>query len=319
LRLDLQVLDPAVVVEAAIGTVRLAAQAKSIEIRRSIEPNAGPVTGDPARLQQVVWNLLSNAIKFTERGGRVDLLVRRSGSSAEIVVSDNGRGIPPDFLPVVFERFRQFDASLSRAQGGLGLGLAIVKNLVELHGGTVSARSAGEGKGATFVVTLPLSAGVEAGSDRESQEVDPLEEVAFHTVDLSGIRVVAVDDDADTRELIRRVLTGCAAEVLTANSAQEALRLVDAERPDLVISDIGMPEVDGFELLRRLNRLDALRGTKIPVIALTAFARGEDRARALAAGFRAHLTKPIEPAELVANVASLSGRGRAGLGSPRPG
>ncbi|MEO7795597.1 MAG: PAS domain S-box protein [Thermoanaerobaculia bacterium] len=312
LRLEVQVIDPAVFVEAALDTVRPAAEAKGIRLGMTVESNAGPITGDPARLQQVVWNLLSNAIKFTERGGAVGLRLRRVDSAVEIVVTDNGTGIAPEFLSLVFERFRQSDASSSRTQGGLGLGLAIVKNLVELHGGTVSAKSAGKGKGAEFSVLLPLSSlqgtAVDAvGSSRRSSQPEPID---FRTINLSGTTVLAVDDDADAREIIRRVLTDCFAEVVTASSAIEAMQLLEGRLPDVMISDIGMPEVDGFELLRRVQRLAELRGEEIPVIALTAFARSEDRARALDAGFRLHLSKPIEPAELVASVANIAARPR---------
>ena len=308
-RLDVQQLDPSSVVESAIESVSPSAEAKGIRIVKRFEPGAGPVSGDPGRLQQVVWNLLSNAIKFTPKGGNVEVLVHRVSSAVEISVSDTGIGIQPEFLGLVFERFRQVDSSSTRTHGGLGLGLSIVKHLVELHGGRVSARSAGRGCGATFSLQLPLSA-VRSGALQEARQYprsDP-QQAEFTTIDLAGMKVMAVDDDLDARDLIRRVLTNCGAVVVTAGSAEEALRLVELERPDVLVSDIGMPDVDGFELLRRVRKLGPDRGGNMPVIALTAFARSEDRTRALQAGFQVHVSKPIEPAELVATVASVFGR-----------
>ncbi|MEO8275685.1 MAG: ATP-binding protein [Thermoanaerobaculia bacterium] len=309
-RLDVQQVDPASVIEAAIETVRPAAEGKGIRIERLFDSGAGPISGDPARLQQILWNLLSNAIKFTPRQGKIQILLQRVNSSVEISVSDTGTGIQPEFLPLVFERFRQADGSSTRSHGGLGMGLAIVKHLVELHGGTVKAASAGEGRGSTFVVRFPLSVlqGYVASDLRLHSGSESIDPVDFRTLDLSGTKVVAVDDDQDARELIRRVLSECAAEVFTAASAEEALRLIEAEHPDVLVSDIGMPEIDGYELLRRVRLLGSERGGDVPVIALTAFARSEDRTRALHAGFRVHVSKPIEPSELVATVASVSGR-----------
>jgi PAS domain S-box-containing protein len=306
-RLDVQEVDPSAFVEAAIEAVRPAADAKGIRITKLLDPWAGPISGDPGRLQQVVWNLLSNAIKFTPKDGSVEVQVQQMGAAVEIRVSDTGIGIQSEFLPLVFERFRQADASSSRTHGGLGLGLAIVKHLVELHGGTVTVSSEGGGRGATFVVHLPLSAQRSTAHWSSQAQADAGALVDFHAVDLTGTTIVAVDDDTDAQDLIRRVLSDCAATVFTAGSAAEALRLVESEHPDLVVSDIGMPDVDGFELLRRLRRLGKERGGDIPVIALTAFARPEDRHRALQAGFSAHVAKPIEPSVLVASVANVSG------------
>jgi CheY-like chemotaxis protein/nitrogen-specific signal transduction histidine kinase len=310
MRLDIQSVDPASFIEAAIETVRPAAEAKGIRLTTLLDPGAGPVNGDPNRLQQVVWNLLSNAIKFTGRDGRVQVVLERVNSHIEIAVADTGVGIKPEFLPHVFDRFRQEKASPTRTAAGLGLGLSIVKHLVELHGGSVHVVSAGEAQGATFTVCLPLSAVQRNGEPgrrlhpRGSARLAPL----FRPPDLSGITVLVVDDQPDARELIRRVLEDCEAVVLTVGSAGEALQAVAAHHPDVLVSDIGMPDVDGYELLRRIRALGAPPGGHLPAIALTAFARSEDRTRALRAGFLAHVAKPVEPSELVAAVASLVGR-----------
>ncbi|HSD44663.1 MAG TPA: ATP-binding protein [Burkholderiales bacterium] len=309
-RLDVQPLEPVTVIEAAVETVRPAAEGKGIRLEKLLDPSAGPVSGDPNRLQQVVWNLLSNAVKFTPRNGRVRIDLERVNSHVEISVADTGIGIRPEFVPHVFERFRQADASSTRRYGGLGLGLAIVKHLVELHGGTVHVTSPGEGRGATFSVHLPLTA--VQGRAQRGERVRPGAPVAapfgFKASDLSGVKVVVVDDDADARELIRRVLEDCDAEVLCAATAAEALQRIQTERPDVLVSDIGMPEMDGYQLLRAVRALERDRGGRLPAIALTAFARTEDRTRALRAGFLVHLSKPIEPSELVAIVASVAGR-----------
>ena len=310
LRLDVQPVDPATIIEAAIETVRPAAEAKGIRLRQVLDPVAGPVSGDPNRLQQVVWNLLSNAIKFTGRGGQIQIALERVNSHIEISVADTGIGIDPAFLPHVFERFRQADASSTRQFAGLGLGLSIVKHLVELHGGMVRASSQGRGKGATFAVHLPLT--ILHDSWHDEDRVHPKAERAvsldFARADLSGLRILVVDDEADAREVIRRVLVECRAEVLVAGTAEAALDCVRRERPDVLVSDIGMPEVDGYELLRRIRALGHSAGGRLPAIALTAFARSEDRTRALRAGFLVHVSKPVEPSELVATVASVSGR-----------
>ena len=308
-RLDIQPAEPAAFIEAALETVRPAAMAKGIRLQKLLDPGAGPVSGDPNRLQQVIWNLLSNAIKFTPRDGKVQVLLQRVNSHIEIVVSDSGIGIDPRFLGHVFERFRQADASTTRQHGGLGLGLAIVKHLVELHGGTVAAHSDGPGRGTTFTVQLPLSVVHRSRLDEERQHPHaPRVSVDYRLADLAGLRVLVVDDEPDARVLLKRVLEDCNAEVLLAEDAGEAVRLVESKRPHLLVSDIGMPVVDGYELLRRVRELGEARGGRLPAIALTAFARSEDRTRALRAGFLVHVSKPVEPSELVATVASVTGR-----------
>ncbi len=308
-RLDIQPVQPMSFVEAAIETVRPAAEAKDIRIEKILDPQAGPVSGDPNRLQQVVWNLLSNAIKFTPKEGKVQVLLERVNSHIEISVADTGMGIEPRFIDHVFERFRQQDSSTTRRYGGLGLGLSIVKNLVELHGGTVRAQSAGAGQGATFSVLLPVAV-LQRAEPRSrvhpKSAVPPTPEL--RTIDLTGVTVLVVDDQPDARELVARVLQDCNARVLTAGSAEDALALVERERPHVLVSDIGMPDVDGYELLRRVRALGEARGGKLPAIALTAFARSEDRTRALRAGFLVHVSKPVEPSELIASVASVAGR-----------
>lgn len=308
-QLDIQPVDPIRFIEAALETVRPAADSKELVIE--CEPNSTvvPIPGDPGRLQQVISNLLSNAIKFTPRGGRVRVSLRSLERMLEIKVSDTGVGIRPDFVAHVFERFRQADASTTRQYGGLGLGLSIVKNLVELHGGRVYAASAGLGQGATFCVQLPLvSAGAGAAPARVGPLVAAPVATAFTTLDLSGLTVLVVDDDNDGRELVRWVLSECQAQVLVAANAQQALEQLAAGHPQVLVSDIGMPQVDGFALLKRVRALPPEQGGAVPAIALTAFARPEDRARALHAGFAAHLTKPLNPAELLATVARVAGR-----------
>jgi signal transduction histidine kinase/ActR/RegA family two-component response regulator len=309
MRLDLQSIDPASFVEAAIETVRPAAEAKGIALTRRLDPATGPVTGDPNRLQQVVWNLLSNAVKFTGTHGRIDVVLERAAEHVQIVVADTGAGIAPEFLPRVFDRFRQGDSSRTRTARGMGLGLSIVKYLVEHHGGEVEATSPGEGRGATFRVRLPL-AGVPRG-EGEGLPIPgrgPAAVSDFTRSDLSGIRVLVVDDQPDTRDLIKQVLEECRAEVVTAASADEALRALQRYRPAVLVSDIGLPEVDGYELLRRVRTLGPTHGGRTPAIAVTAFARSEDRTAALRAGFLVHVSKPVEPSELVATVASVVGR-----------
>ena len=309
-RLDVQTVEPVTFIEAAIETVRPAANAKGIRLEKMLDPAAGPISGDPNRLQQVIWNLLSNAIKFTPKEGKVQILLQRVSSHIEISVADTGIGIKPEFLPHVFERFRQADASTTRQYGGLGLGLSIVKHLVELHGGAVRAQSPGEGQGTRFTVNLPLTVvyGNTVPDERLHPQTPTGMSLDFRVSDLSGLKVLVVDDEADAREVIKRVLTDCNAQVLTASSAEEALALIETERPQVLVSDIGMPEIDGYELLKRVRALGPERGGKIPAIVLTAFARSEDRARALRAGFLMHVSKPVEPSELVASIASVTGR-----------
>jgi signal transduction histidine kinase/ActR/RegA family two-component response regulator len=309
-RLDVQPVQPAAFVEAAIETVRHAADAKGIRLEKALDPLAGPICGDPGRLQQVIWNLLSNAIKFTPRGGRVHVHVQRAESQVEIAVTDTGIGIDTAFLELVFDRFRQADHSTTRRYGGLGLGLSIVKHLVELHGGTVRAQSAGADRGATFSLRLPVVAVHRASDDDlrfESTHSNALP-VDFKPLDLSGVTVLIVDDEPDARLLLERVLSDCNADVLVAATGETALPVIEQRRPHVLVSDIGMPGMDGYELLRRVRALGEARGGRLPAIALTAFARSEDRTRALRAGFQVHVSKPVEPSELVATVASIVGR-----------
>ena len=311
LRLDVQTVMPIAFIEAAIETVKPSADAKGLRLEKFLDPSAGPISGDPARLQQVVWNLVSNAIKFTPRGGKVQVVLERVNSHVEITITDTGIGIKPDFLPHLFERFRQGDPSTTRHYGGLGLGLSIVESLVELHGGTVGIKSPGDGFGTTVSVHLPVSA-VHRAPHTEKRQHPGVSQQGLGThvasVELQGLQVLVVDDQPDARELIQRVLTDCGAIVHIAARADEALQMVVAHRPDVMVSDIGMPDADGFELLRRIRALDADQGGRVPAIALTAFARSEDRTRALRAGFVVHVSKPVDPAELIATVASVAGR-----------
>ncbi len=304
LRLDVQNVNLVEVIDSAVATVRPAAEAKEIRLHSVLDPLAGPVTGDPARLQQVVWNLLSNAVKFTPRGGQVQIVLERVNSHVEVSVSDTGMGIPPEFLPHVFERFRQADGSTTRRHGGLGLGLSIVRQLVEMHGGSVRAKSPGEGRGATFSVSLPVSAA--HGHDARPRQT-PQPDLVPAAASLAGVNVMVVDDENDARDLIHRILSQSRAVVTTAASVAEALTLMERHAFDVLLSDIGMPEQDGYELIRRV-RERGLNGRTLPAVALTAFARPEDRRRALLAGFQVHVPKPVDPDELVAVVATLVGR-----------
>jgi signal transduction histidine kinase len=305
-RLDVRPVDLASIVESAAESLRPAAEAKEIRFDVVIDPKASPVTGDSERLQQIVWNLVSNAIKFTPKKGRVQVHLERVNSHIEITVSDTGQGIAPEFLPYVFERFRQADASSTRMHGGLGLGLAIVRHLVELHGGSVSVHSPGLGQGAAFTVKLPLT--IASKKIRGSDEVHPTAE-ARRSFDcppsLSNLRVMVVDDEPDSREVLKLILEECGAEVEAAASAKEALRRLEHHFPDVLVSDIGMPGEDGYELIRQVRELAVRRGQRIPAIALTAYSRMEDRTRALSAGYHLHLPKPVEPDELIIAVANL--------------
>jgi PAS domain S-box-containing protein len=317
LRLNVRSVELAPVIEAAVDSVRPAAEAKGVRLQVVLDHGAGPISGDPDRLQQVVWNLLSNAVKFTPREGRVQVVLSRLNSHLEVAVMDSGQGIEPEFLPYVFDRFRQADPTTTRAHGGLGLGLAIVRHLIELHGGSVKAESGGAGQGATFRVMLPLLAAVRetiapVGTPLEVKV--PLDgngsfaELECPT-ELEGLRVLVVEDDADSRTLLVTVLEQCHAEVVAIASAEEAIRVLEGWRADVLISDIEMPGEDGFSLIRRVRQLPAEQGGDIPAAALTAYARPEDRMRALVAGFQIHLPKPVEPAELITVVASLAARG----------
>jgi PAS domain S-box-containing protein len=313
--LDMQTLPPSTFIDAAIETVRPAADAKNIRIDKHYAPSPGLVAGDPARLQQVIWNLLSNAIKFTPRDGLVEVGLAHRAGHVEITIRDNGIGIRPEFITHVFERFRQADASTTRRHGGLGLGLSIVKHMIEQHGGTVRADSAGEGCGALFTVALPVATAqaptTRRGNGRATGQragAAPAQAPpALALRDLSGVSVLVVDDDRDARELIARILSDCQARVALAANAREALALLQSGPPDLLISDLGMPDMDGFELLSRVRAVGREHGGDVPAIALTAFARSEDRLRALEAGFSAHISKPVEPGELIAAVAGIVG------------
>jgi signal transduction histidine kinase/ActR/RegA family two-component response regulator len=309
-RLDVRQIDLAAVVRDAIETVKPAADAKDIRIQPVLDPAAGPVSGDPNRLQQVFWNLLSNAVKFTPKGGAVQIVLERINSHLEVSVVDSGEGIPEDFLPHVFDRFRQADATTTRRHGGLGLGLAIVRQLVELHGGSVRALSDGPGHGATFVVMLPLAA-LHARPHPPRERRHPAASVEVPSdacADIANLRVLVIDDEPDSRALLRRLLEECDAHVIDAPDAEEAFQLVKSEQPDVIVSDIGMPGEDGFSFIRRVRALPAEQGGAIPAIALTAYARAEDRIKVMMAGFQHHLAKPVEAAELVAVVASLASR-----------
>ena len=314
-RLDVHRLDLAPIVEAAIETVRPAAAAKGIRVQTVLDPAARPVSGDPNRLQQVFWNLLSNAIKFTPKGGRVQVLLERVNSHLEVSIIDTGKGIRADFLPHVFDRFRQADSSTTRQYGGLGLGLAIVKQLVELHGGTVRARSGGQDQGTTFVVSLPLTVihpetEPESDTRRHPGTASLVAPALDPDLSLTNVRVLVVDDEADARALVKRLLEERGASVTTRSSTAEAMASVRAERFDVLVSDIGMPEEDGYALIRQVRLLGSEQGGATPAVALTAYARAEDRMKAVLAGFQMHVTKPVEPAELLTMVASLAGRWR---------
>lgn len=310
LRLDVETVDLTSIVDAAIASVFPASAAKEIHLERECAVEGATIMGDPARLQQVVWNLLSNAVKFTPRGGQVTVSVARVNSQLELVVEDSGQGIAPQFLPHVFDRFRQADASTTRSHTGLGLGLAIVRHVVEQHGGTAAARSAGEGKGATFTIRLPLAAAHDQPATR--RDVRPLNQavtsgVTDRELDLRDVRVLVVDDEPDSRNLLKRLLEQRHAAVQTGESVADALSALAKTPFDVVVSDIGMPDQDGYELVRRLRSLPGKAGST-PAIAVTAFARAEDRRRALGAGFQVHIAKPIDPVELVAAVATMSRR-----------
>jgi PAS domain S-box-containing protein len=312
IRLNVQPVELPLTVDNAVATVQPAADAKGVALQTVVDPAVGPVSGDPDRLQQVVWNLLNNAVKFTPKGGSVQVRLHRLNAHVEILVSDTGVGIRPDFLPYVFERFRQAEAGTTRKTGGLGLGLAIVRHIVEMHGGTVHASSAGEGQGATFQVRLPLMIvhpdALDARRDRPRLEaVEPLGGLG----DLHGVSVLAVDDEEDALTLLRVVLEAAGAEVTTVASSLTAVQAIEAVRPDVVVVDLGMPEMDGFELIARIRASPHAHIRDVPAAALTAFARSEDRTKALRSGFEMHLAKPVDPAELVASVATLVRRARS--------
>jgi signal transduction histidine kinase len=301
--LELVTVDPRRVVEAALETMHPAAQAKGLKIVPLLDIGAGTVRGDFARLQQIVCNLLSNAIKFTDAGGHVEVCLARRNGEVEISIADSGQGIKPEFLPLVFDRFRQEDGSISRRHGGLGLGLAIVRHLVELHAGSVDAQSAGEGKGARFIVRLPV---------REANLISRVTEAPTNGIVtaamLMGVRLLVVDDDPGARELISGMLEGFGAQVSVAESGQAALSLLFAQRPDVLIADLGMPGMDGYALIEQVRALDPDFGGLTPAVAVTAYASPQDRLRALQAGYQNHVAKPVEAEELAIVIASLAGR-----------
>lgn len=308
LRLNIRSFQLVSVIEAAIEVVRPAAAAKSIRIQTLLDHAAGPVAGDPDRLQQVFWNLLSNAIKFTPNGGRVQVRLQRINSHVEIIVSDTGKGIDQKMLPFVFDRFRQGDSSTTREHGGLGLGLAIVRHLVELHGGVVHAHSEGERKGSEFIVELPMQVSARSSGPEDQSRVHPGAggRVSGAMPSLAGLRILIVDDEIDAREVIAEILREAGAEVAAAASAHQALDLVERWEPDVLISDIGMPGEDGYALIRKVRALPPDKRGRIPAIALTAYARTQDRLKILSNGYQMHVPKPIEPIELVTVVASLT-------------
>ncbi|MEN3330759.1 MAG: hypothetical protein V7641_124 [Blastocatellia bacterium] len=307
LRLDVQPVDLAAIIEAALDSVRPAAEAREIRLQAILDPRAGPVSGDTNRLQQVVWNLLANAVKFTSKNGRIQVRLERVASHVEIIVADTGQGIRADLLPFVFDRFRQGDSTSTRLHGGLGLGLAIVRHLVELHGGTVTAASTGEGQGATFTVKLPLMPLQAERYDTgrvpaSAPSTSPLQEAP----DLKGIKVLVVDDEPDTRDMLRTMIGQFGAQVKACASSQDALQVFHEWPPDVIVSDIEMPGEDGYQLMRQIRALGLERGGKTPAVALTAYARTEDRTRAFAAGYQMHIAKPADPIELAAAIASLA-------------
>lgn len=302
LRLDIKRLNPLLLAQSAVETLRPAAAAKGVDLRPVVSAsNLGIISGDADRLQQILWNLVSNAIKFTPREGLVEVQLERSDSQVEITVRDSGSGIKPEFLPFVFDRFRQSDASTTRSHGGLGLGLAIVRHLVELHGGTVHAESPGDGKGAIFTVRLPAAAACESrGRDRSPAAGEALKAIEYPER-LDGIKVLIVDDETDSAEVLKMMLSQCGAQVTAAGSAGDALNAIQDNSFDLIVSDIGMPEMDGYELMKAVRE----QGKTTPAVALTAYARAEDRLRALRAGYQMHVTKPVEYAELITVLSSL--------------
>jgi PAS domain S-box-containing protein len=308
LRLDIRPLRLVEVLETAIETIRPAAEAKEIRLQVLLDPIASPMAGDPDRLRQVFWNLLSNAVKFSPKDGRIQIHSQRIDSHVEIIISDTGIGIEPEFLPFVFDRFRQGDSGPNRQSPGLGLGLAIVRSLVELHGGTVGVESKGKGLGASFSVRLPIMISPSASDkvrahpaieDIQATEIGP---------SLQHLRVLVVDDEEGAREITSAILTQAQAEVRTAASASEALEVLDEWQPDVLVADLGMPDVDGYQLIRQVRARGPQRGGDVPAAALTAYARTQDRMRVLSAGFQIHIPKPIQPAELITVVASLAKR-----------
>jgi signal transduction histidine kinase/ActR/RegA family two-component response regulator len=310
-RLNIQPIDLPDVIKNSVEALLPAADAKQIRVQTILDPAASPVSGDPDRLQQIVWNLVSNAVKFTPKGGTIQVRLERVNSHVELTVSDTGIGISSDFLPHIFERFRQGDPTTTRLHGGLGLGLAIVRQLVELHGGTIHAASGGKDRGTTFRVRLPVMIVHQTPvEERRVSSAGTTPEFRAALPRLDGLHVLAVDDDADARALVAETLEIAGARVTTVDSAEEALETLDGVTPDVLIADIGLAGVDGFELIERIRQSPNTAIRDVPAAALTAYARAEDRVKVLKSGFQMHLAKPIDPAELVAAVAALSKRKR---------
>jgi CheY-like chemotaxis protein/anti-sigma regulatory factor (Ser/Thr protein kinase) len=310
MRLNIRPMSLKLVIEAAIDAVRPAADAKEIQTTTSFDAEADHMSGDADRMQQVVWNLLTNAIKFTNRSGKVEVALTRQSGYVQIKVIDNGIGINPEFLPYVFDRFRQADSSSTRHHSGLGIGLAIVRHVAELHGGTVHVESFGQGHGATFTVSLPVSA-VKLEAEQPPPQRRTLKSaptVAPAAAMLAGLHILLVDDEADAREMLTEVVRRHQARVTAVGSARDALVELDRALPDVLISDIAMPDDDGYSLIRKVRGRTAEQGGQVPAMALTAYAREEDRTRALAAGYQVHVPKPVEPNELATVVAALAGR-----------
>jgi signal transduction histidine kinase len=306
LHLDLQHIDPSLMIDSALDAVKPSAAAKNITITRTPCPSALILLGDPGRLQQIMWNLVNNAVKFTPRGGKVLIGATVTGLHLDITVTDNGEGIDPELLPHIFNRFQQGDASTTRQHGGLGLGLAIVKHLAEMHGGTISASSPGLGHGSSFVLRLPVSTPVVSTEGIRQMDQEKRADQRPSSTRLNGLKILVVDDDPDGRTLVRRVLSDRGATVSDAKNVHDCLALLQSFKPDILVSDIGMPTVDGYELIRQV-RAKGITAQSLPAIALTAFARTEDRRRAMLAGYQAHLIKPVDPGELIDLIASLAG------------
>ena len=309
IRVDLQPVDLIPVVDAALESVTSMAESKGVALDRRVEIQPAPLMGDAARVQQVMTNLLSNAVKFTPTGGRVELTVNQAASHLEVVVHDTGEGIDPQFLPHVFDRLRQADSSIIRQHGGLGIGLSVVKHLVELHGGTVLAKSPGKGQGATFVVAFPAAAALTPGAAPEGEAEEPQpEEHRRLAATLEGLKILVVEDDDDARLLLRRILSRSKAEVRTEANVADGYAAFLEFNPDVLVSDIGMAGESGYDLIKRVRSAEATSGGRVAAIALTAYARPEDRERVLSAGYQVHVPKPVEPAELIASVATVTGR-----------
>ena len=309
LRLNNEPVDISSVINAAIDSVQLAIDCKDLHLEVTLDPSARHTVGDANRLQQVVWNLLANAIKFTPSGGRIEVRVERAGENLQMQVSDTGQGIGSEFLPYIFDRFRQADGTTTRQHGGLGLGLAIVRQLVELHGGTIKAHSAGAGKGATFIIQLPLAPSVTPAGKKQSQKLQRKQAAQSSLAplpQLGNVKVLLVDDDPDTLQILSVTLTESKAGVQRAASVAEALEILEWYEPDVLVSDLAMPGEDGYSLIAKIRDIESTTGKQTPVIALTSYVRVEDRARALSAGFNMFVPKPVQPEELITAIASLA-------------